>query len=70
MRWAILRGKDRDRPFMAEPSTPGWTDKLEDIYWFDDEAAATFRNVVKKWKVVSEPEVLTLLVAREFQSED
>ena len=70
MRWAIFRGEGYPNPFMAEPSTPGWTAKLEDVYWFDDEEGAYFRSVVRKWKVVPEAEVLAILVAWEFQSED
>jgi hypothetical protein len=70
MRWAIFRGEGYPNPFMAEPSTPGWTAKLEDVYWFDDEAAASFRAVVKVWRVVPEAEVIALLVAREFTDED
>lgn len=70
MRWAIRRSMERDRRFMAEPGTGAWTDKLENVYWFDDEEAARFRSVLRVWTVVTEEDVLAILVAREFTPED
>ena len=70
MRWAIRRNMKRDRRFMSEPGTGAWTDKLENVYWFDDEEAAHFRSVLRVWTVVTEEDVLAILVAREFTPED
>ena len=78
MRWAIMRHAEHWHDvkhysrgfFMAEPGIGAWTDILENIYWFDDEDAAMFRNITRSSKVISETDVLALLVAREFTPED